>query len=239
MDKATIRALRDLLLAIYDEQKSDWSGDSLTGRKPSDEAKEFYNRYGYANWNQIRETEFEKWLNESPDKLEIDFSDRNAVLFLPPLEKDGDFVPILNMKCEVSETVNSLSFYILLVRLGKEGQQPYGLAFRFESPENEHYEHKVDNEGEGLHDFYHVQLITGLSYGPNLEIPKWVPVSQPSFPLLADDPLTLVFAILMTLYGKKYCWDFYIKHAANLPALGPRIKKLHTWVKWKSLEGKR
>jgi hypothetical protein len=234
MDEATIRALRNLLLRIYDEQKTDWSDETQTGRKPSAKAREFYNQYGYNGWNQIRETEFETWLNESSDKLEIDFSKRKAILFLPPLEKDRDFVPILNLKCNVSESINSMRLYVILVRLGEEHQKPYGLAFRFESPESEQYEEQSGNEG--VHDFYHVQLMTGFSYGPDLEIPQWVPVSQPSFPLPADDPLTLVFALLMTLYGKKYCWEFYNKHAPYLPELGPCMKKLHSWVRWGAME---
>ncbi|MCG3207159.1 MAG: hypothetical protein FOGNACKC_00759 [Anaerolineae bacterium] len=234
MDKATISALRDFLLKIYEEQKSDWSEETYTNRKPSDKARDFYTKYIYNMWHQVDEREFEKLLNKSSDKLEVDFSATKTVLFLPPLEKDGDFVPILNIKCKITEAVNSLRFYVLLVRLGEAGQKPYGLAFRFESPENEHYEKQTKDEG--LHDFYHAQLITGFSYGPDLEIPPWVPDSQPSFPLLADDPLTLVFAMLMTLYGKKYCWEFYRKHATNLPELGLRIKKLHTWVKWKAFD---
>lgn len=235
MDKSTIRALRDLLLTIYEEQKSDWSEQTLTGRKPSDKARDFYRQYSYNVWHQVEEREFEKWLKESPDKLEVNFSKRKAILFLPPLEKDGDFVPILNMECEVGETINSMSLYVLLVQEREEGKKPRGLAFRFESPENEHYE---EESNEGLHDFYHVQFIKGFEYGPEFEIPQWVPMSQPSFPLLADDPLTLVFALLMTLYGKKYCWDFYNRHVANLPELEPSIQKLHTWVKWKGLKEK-
>ena len=238
MDKATIRALRDLLLIIYDEQKSDWSGDSLRGRKPSNVAKEFYERYGYTNWNQVKETEFEKWLrlDETTGQMNVRFSDRKAILFLPPLEKDEDFVPILNMECKVGESINSMSLYVLLVQEREEGREPRGLAFRFESPENEHYE---EDSNEGLHDFYHVQFIKGFEYGPEFEIPQWVPMSQPSFPLLANDPLTLVFALLMTLYGKKYCWDFYNRHVANLPELESSIQKLHAWVKWSGLEKKK
>ncbi len=157
MDKATIRALRNLLLIIYGEQKSDWSEETHTGRKPSDEAKEFYNQYRYVNWNQVRETEFEEWLrlDKASGQMNVDFSERKAILFLPPLEEDRAFVPILNLKCKVGETINSMSLYVLLVQMGEEGKKPRGLAFRFESPENEHYENQDSNEG--LHDFYHVQ----------------------------------------------------------------------------------
>jgi len=239
MDKATIRALRNLLLIIYDEQKSDWSSETQTGRKPSSKAKELYEKYYYNKWHPVEETELEGWLNESDGKLEIDFSERKAVLYLPPLEKNAEFVPVLSLKCKIGEMINSMSLYVLLIRSGKDSQKPYGIGFRFESPESEHFEKSPGEEqpetGEGLHDFYHAQLITGFDYGPEIEIPDWLPTSQPSFPLLAYDPVTLVFALLMTLYGKKYCWDFYNKHATNLRDLNPRIKRLQPWIKWKAI----
>ncbi|MBE7468416.1 MAG: hypothetical protein HS114_04700 [Anaerolineales bacterium] len=175
--------------------------------------------------------------------MDIDFSTRKAILVLPPLEEDQEFIPFLKLKCELGEDINSMRLYVLLARLNKEDRKLYGIAFRFECPENEQYRRKENDKSieakEGIHDFYHAQLITGISYGPPIEISNWLPVTQPSFPLLADDPLTLVFALLMTLYGKKYCWDFYSRHATNLPELGPRIKKLHPWVKWKAMENKK
>lgn len=241
MDKATIRAVRDLLLMIYNEQKSDWSPETQSGRKPSPEAQELYNQYCSFGWRPIHEKEFEDWLKVSDDKLDVDFSTRGAILVLPPLEKDRVFVPILNLKCTLSESINSLRFYVLLVRVDEEHRDLRGIGFRFECPESEQYPKKEGDEqietGEGLHDFYHAQLITGFSYGPPIEIPNWLPISQPSFPLLADDPVTLVFALLMTLYGKKYCWDFYNRHVANLPDINPHIKRLQPWVKWKAMEG--
>ena len=241
MDKAAIRAFRNLLLKIYDEQKNDWSLETQSGRKPSAEARDLYDVYCYNTWHPINEKEFENWLNESDEKLDVDFSKKRAVLYLPPLEKDAEFVPVLSLKCTLSKTINSIRLYVLLFRHGEEGQKPYGIGFRFESPENEQYERQSEDDeqqgpGEGLHDFYHAQLITGFGYGPEIEIPGWLPCTQPSFPLPADDPVTLVFSLLMTLYGKRYCWEFFRKHASNLPDLGPRIKKIQPWIKWKALE---
>jgi hypothetical protein len=247
MDSATIRALRNLLLIIYAEQKSDWSPETQNGRKPSAEAQELYNQYCSSNWHRISEKEFEKLLTISNGKLVIDFSETKAILVLPPLQEDQAFVPILNLECELSKNINSLRLHVLLVRLDEDHRKLYGIGFRCECPENEQYskektkikkKKKPVQAGEGLHDFYHAQLITGFSYGPSIEIPDWLPTSQPSFPLLADDPVTLVFALLMTLYGKKYCWDFYNKHASNLPDLNPRIKRLQPWIKWKVMRGK-
>ena len=130
---------------------------------------------------------------------------------------------------------NSLRLYILMVQLDQE-KKLQGIGFRFESPEIEQYDNDTQ-ANEGMHDFYHAQLITGFCYGPLVEIPNWLPVTQPSFPLPADDPITLVLALLLTLYGKKYCWEFYSKHSSNLPELSNYIKKMNEWIKWKSFDG--
>ena len=140
MNEATIRTFRDLLLTIYDEQKSDWSEEKMKGRKPTNKARQFYTLYSYRGWDPIERKEFEKWLSGNDNEMDIDFLERRTVLFLPPLvEKNSEFVPILYLCCKISSTINSVRLYVLLVRLDEVTQKPYCFGFLFDSPENEHY----------------------------------------------------------------------------------------------------
>lgn len=228
VDEETIRGFRNLLLKIFDEQKSAWSAET---QNIQSKALECY--YQCGSWKQISAREFENWLSSKGNEIEIDFSTRQAILILPPLIEDNEFVPILNLRCKLNRNQNSIRIYIIMVRLD-EKKKLQGIGFRFESPEIEQYAYteNEDQANEGLHDFYHAQLITGFSYGPPVEIPNWLPVTQPSFPLPANDPITLVFALLLTFYGKKYCWEFYSKHGSNLPELSSRIEKMNEWIEW-------
>jgi len=248
----TIIGLRKLLLTIYDEQESDWSFDTLTRRKPNAKARELWE---YQMWSQVYREELEKWLSEfeqaddteheqnntskklkekpvkaMPPKLDVDFSKRHKFMYLPPLEKNAEFVPILSLKCKLNEKKTSVRIKVMLIRLGESRQKPFGIGFRLENPE---YEHQTDENEDGSkeggrHDFYHAQLLDKFDYGPQINSLDWIPTSQPSFPLLAKDPVTLLFSLLVTLYGKKYCVEFYNNHRANLPDLSEYIEKLKT-----------
>ena len=241
MDKADIRIFRDILLTIFDEQKSDWSEETRKGRKPTSKARAFYELYSNNIWHAISREKLEALLGKNDEKLDINFASEKAVLFLPPLvERNSEFVPILNLSCKISSTINAIRLYVLLVRLDDSTQKPYGLGFRFDSPKKEHYEgFQESNVGEGEHDFYHVQIIRRFDYGPDIDIPDWLPDHQPSFPLIADDPASLLLALLLTLYGKKYCWEFYQNHASNLIGLHSQFNKLHPCRKCQGIAGKK
>ncbi len=81
------------------------------------------------------------------------------------------------------------------------------------------------------HQFYHAQFISDL--GPSdvanqLLCPEWIPDSQPSFPVPADCPVSLILCLLLTLYGLKdasrICNDY------NVHKLQPYIAKLKPYV---------
>ena len=97
----------------------------------------------------------------------------------------------------------------------------------------------IYERSESIHDFYHTQLIQSFGNSPfdrkvQVECPSWLPVSQPSFPLTANCPITLVFSLLLTLYGKRYCWEFFHNHNPQLNDLKQQMNKLDEWIKWTS-----
>ncbi|MFQ5911427.1 MAG: hypothetical protein ACE5IJ_12025 [Thermoplasmata archaeon] len=160
--------------------------------------------------------------------VEADFSERRGVLYLPPLEKNPEFVPLLSLWCKLEETGASMALRVMLVSRGGSEGRVRGIGFRLESPHGDD-----ENEDElGRHDFYHAQLIRSLGHGPPVECPGWLPETQPSFPLTADDPVTLVLCLLLSLYGRKYCWTFYTEH--QIFDLKSYLDRLDTWIKWPS-----
>ena len=71
------------------------------------------------------------------------------------------------------------------------------LAIRFETDEGG----RKPEEKIGAHDFCHAQLCNGINGRTQGSTPTWLPDSQPSFPLDADDQVGLVICMLTALYG--------------------------------------
>ena len=73
------------------------------------------------------------------EPVEVDFSEseRGKVIYLPPLEKNPDCVPILSLYFKLKETQSIAKLRVLLVCLD-ENRKPhgiYGIGFRMETPE--------------------------------------------------------------------------------------------------------
>ena len=159
--------------------------------------------------------------------VEVDFLEcgRGKVIYLPPLEKDPDCVPILSPYFKLKEPQSIAKLRVMLVKLD-ENRKPdgiYGIGFRMETPEkiNKDVTPSTDcqninttNKG-GIHDFHHAQLIRKFGQGKldnklQIDCPIWIPQSQPSFPLPAECPVTLLLCMLVTLYGRK-CYNRFLE----------------------------
>ncbi len=166
---------------------------------------------------------------------EVNFSQWGKVLYLPPLEKDDYFVPILSLKCKLNETRSIAQFRVMLICLEKNQttDEFYGIGFRMETPGS-----MDQNSGatvnDGIHDFYHAQLVrkldSKLKNKLQITCPNWLPDSQPSFPLPADCPVTLLLCLIVTLYGKKYCGQFLEEHKNHIPYIRSYREKLNKWI---------
>jgi len=79
------------------------------------------------------------------------------------------------------------------------GRRVQAVAWRFEPPEGD----------RGAHCFYHAQPIWSWNKTSAGRLPVAVPVnvSQPGFPLMAEDPVGLLAAALVSLYGHAYTND--------------------------------
>ncbi|MCP4602197.1 MAG: hypothetical protein GY847_17055 [Proteobacteria bacterium] len=208
----TVGTLQQFFNVLYRMQDRIWIRQQPRW-KPSARAYETW-RTLVGPWPPIGEKELSDLFPDS-EAVEIDFSARSKVLYLPPLEKNVDFVPVLQMQCTLDEERTDISLKVMFVRSIKgDEKQLGGLGFRLES-------------GEGRHDFYHAQLIRDFGWGPAIESPHWLPETQPSFPLAANCPVTLMLCLLLSLYGKKYCWTFVTEH--GIFNLESHLKKINEW----------
>jgi len=155
-----------------------------------------------------------KWtfLNENIiDKLPLNTNDTPTsfqagkyVMPLPPLKKDGGFVPLLSLEYHPDGDFSLACLRLKVLMLQKAGNGLVGIGFRIESPES----HCQDDGVGGIHDFYHAQLLKGIGYGPDFETPDWLPCSQPSFALWATDPIDAILNLVLTLYGREFYQEF-------------------------------
>lgn len=240
MDK-TVSALRQLFLRLQSKQDTVWSRED-PGIKPSARARAVWNRLIHTRWAPITEIDIERWFPASSNELHVDSSCRGSVLYLPPLEKDAEFVPVLDVKCDLDATGAEMKLRVMLTRYlencGEDGGGKLcGIGFRLESP---YCDEEEDAEGdeekrEGRHDFYHAQLIRDFGWGPYIDCPDWLPCTQPSFPLTANCPVTLVLCMLLTLYGKRRCWEFVSEDTGLFSFLNQYLRKLQPWTQWRAL----
>lgn len=219
-----ISTVRQLFLAIWSEQDDAWRNDSGPN-KPSTKAKDVLNALGTKGSfaNQLNQAAL---LNRLPSETQLASDFKRAYLLLPPSPKAADFVPLMWMGYDLAVTPVDVCIRVTMFCL--DGNELEWLAFRLESPENrlENTENNNGNDnGTGMHDFYHAQL-------GNDDVPKkpsWLPKSQPSFPLCANCPVTLVISLLLTLYGRKETARVLANHQPY------RIKhykeQLERWVK--------
>lgn len=214
-----IETLRDLFLAIWLEQNDAWRNDRAPNR-PSSKAKEVLNEVGTRGSfaNQFDQAAL---LNSLPSETQLD-SDFKRYLLLPPSRRAADFVPLMWMKYNLA--VEPVDIRIRVTMFCLEGNELEGLALRLESPENRRRNTENDN-GIGMHEFYHAQL--GHDDWPTK--PSWIPTSQPSFPLCANCPVTLVISLLLTLYGRKETARVLANH--KLHRIERYKKQLERWVK--------
>jgi hypothetical protein len=117
---------------------------------------------------------------------EMDLVAKGEFLHLETSKDTNWVVPVLGFKYRFADDESHLS-----LRLGLFASDEGAIGFRFEEP-----------EGQGSHNFFHTQLIR--AFGKNtfaLPTPSWIPTSQPSFPLDAGGPISLLLNLLVSIYG--------------------------------------
>jgi hypothetical protein len=127
-----------------------------------------------------------------------DLRDSNLYIYFRPIQDDhvaGWSLPVVSLRYDFDKNPLEIRILVALAQLVDDRVRFYG--FRFEAPEG---------AGGGRHDFYHVQLIRsfrrdGKALNPPGTALAVVPEKQPAFPLRAEDPVSLVAAFFVSLYG--------------------------------------
>lgn len=138
--------------------------------------------------------------------------DEVGVLWWPWVK---DMLPVVGL----SRTPNAFCIRVVFIRPAKN--EPEAFAMRFETPHGT----------AGNHSFHHAQLVEELMKGkPASRIRKpraWVPPTQPSFPLRACNPLELLWAAAVSVYGRNEATKPFVGAPAGAKrSLGEYVKGL-------------
>jgi len=127
-----------------------------------------------------------------------------SFIFLPPLQDNMDCVPVLYLPestrtWEMSSKADCVKYCVALFRDSGRGKAAVkSIVYRFETA------HRREEGGdEGKHSYCHCQA----SHGPERNIsvagcPDWLPDEVPCFPLRANDPVSLLLCLVISLYGR-------------------------------------
>ena len=229
-----VTAFNHILIALCEIQKSAWFKEEEKWKLSKRALKTYefvVSQYQLGSLQPVKSEDIEDLF--SPSKpANVNFFKENKVLYLPPMKKDAEdaeFVPIFSLCCNLSRNQSIARFRVMLVTLDQNDKTKLnGIGFRMEPPESKDQNaNTTNNDNTGIHDFYHAQLIQQFSpkqFGDILQNKclSWLPESQPSFPLPANCPVTLLLCIILTLYG----WEFYNNFCNSIPTSDEYRKKL-------------
>ena len=214
-------AFRRLIDVIFEHQRVEWAEqekrhESGLATSPALETKKAISTW---RWKEINESKLQSVLSQTPDRP-LDFERDNLVMFLPPFPREErSFVPAMSLYYNANQ--ECLNIRTVMIDRDENGH-PYGFGFRLEAPTSNCV---AETQGQ-THEFYHVQLIKELGYGPELHMPDWLPCTQPAFPIRADDPASAVLSLILGLYGLDYFRTFLNKHITRIGNISPLLKDL-------------
>ena len=217
-----IQACRELLLILCRFQRRAWFQEEL-GDRPSTLALSAYHRM-IGLWASLEEKDV---LAQFPDSaaVEVDFSDLGRFLYLPPLEKDSRFVPVLTLQGCIDADCSNLRLRVLLVCCDDEKGDSllHSIGFRFDSPKA--------SDNTRRHTRYHAQLIGDLESSAysrrrprEIEVLMWLPETYPAVVLPCSDSVALLLSLLLSLYDEKRCSNLVAK--CNVKTLRDRFSEL-------------
>jgi hypothetical protein len=110
--------------------------------------------------------------------------------YLPPLDEDREFIPILSLDCKFGSSPPSLNLRVGMTKYANGGNgQPVSVGFRFEMGKH-----------ASNHNYHHMQLTAKPHDEPLLGCPE-LPETYPCVPTPAKCPFSLILCMLISLYG--------------------------------------
>jgi hypothetical protein len=195
--RKNIISFKNLVLAVRDQFREPWSEDN--------DIRDIYERlsliYEPLNSNE-RELENLVPSRENPQAKWDAGAAKKKVLYLQPPERGRKLLPILTMEYDFARSIPEVRLKVALYALDEEGYLRV-LGLRFEAP-----------EGEGDHDYYHVQFSKGFERRESFKgdkflkgeelagssFPAWIPEKEPTIPISARNSVELLLCVLESLY---------------------------------------
>jgi hypothetical protein len=197
-NEETMKQLCKIIQKLHDQSSYYWKNrTNIHGEKVDGDLYDFYedmirNR-GY--WL-IDDCDLKNRLRESvkPDNLELHINgitekgQSKGRFYLPPLMEEPEFVAMLSLECNMRSGKTSVRIEMFRSFKGR----PYGIGYRFE---------------HGGHEFCHASLTNKRpdhEGGKHLDnCPEWLPTDIPRVPMRADNPVSLLMDVLISLFGTK------------------------------------
>jgi hypothetical protein len=190
MDKE-LRGFRELILWLYDTHKSPdeyENNDAISIYFDLPGIELFPDRYT-----------LERYL-PTEDNIKDEFP-KSKYIYLDPVKKGTVMMPLLRLKYDFGRHPPEVRLRLHLFLKHNDRLKAFG--FRYESP-----------EGSGMHHYYHAQIIKDV--GPKDARSFWLPDDQPAFPIDTDNPIGLLVALLVSLYGIGYLGKIKVKVKDNV-----------------------
>jgi hypothetical protein len=138
----------------------------------------------------------------SETRPSVDLISQRLVFLLHPPDRGDAVLPVITLRCEFDRTPIVCRFLTALYFLRKPDNGRLRLnifGMRFDAPEG---------GGTGRHDMFHLQFINGFAKDIPFQREQIntlpLPDAQPSIPLDADGAVTLLIALLVSIYGVGY-----------------------------------
>src|ERR1700694_1149315 len=130
-------------------------------------------------------------------RTELDLSASKRFIFLEAWER-APRIPVMSVYCNFVSTpsVVRLRTALFLLTPNDLGHKVQAVGYRFETPEGP----------QGRHSYHHAQPIRAFDAAGS-ELPgaqSWLPTTDPTFAPDADNPISLIFCMLVSLYGADY-----------------------------------
>jgi len=117
---------------------------------------------------------------------------RFSGFYLPPLDEDKEFIPILSLDCNLGSSPPRLSLRVGMTKYIKGKKlRPVSLGFRFEM-----------GIPKSNHNYHHMQL-TGTPHDEPLEGCPELPETYPCVITPAKCSVSLLLCLLLSLYGSR------------------------------------
>ena len=191
-----------ILQRINKIQKASWrNGVNLCKENVGEVTNRNYQTIISGLFSPIEDQELDKVIGDSlRNSMQISIGN----LFLPPLAQNKDFIPVLSLNCDFSSSPIYMRLCVGMFSFSDDGELQL-LAFRFEL-----------NQPNSNHDYCHGQFTRAFSKEKNSpsirrveevtpvfdSLPNWMPESTPCMVVPAKCPVSLLFCLLISFYGK-------------------------------------